>query len=98
LIGWFRETYYDEGKEPFFAKEDLEKIGDLILLMLKYRPEDRPTASDLLEHPLIQQLSFPPRGEDEMLGVGQRQIVLQKPNEQDSDQASPLRGRHMYLP
>lgn len=53
LPEWLRETYYDEDKKPFFAEQDLEAIGDLILSTLKYQPSERPTAQELLEHPLL---------------------------------------------
>ncbi|SMQ55151.1 unnamed protein product [Zymoseptoria tritici ST99CH_3D7] len=35
LVEWLRELYFDEDRKPFFVEEDIEKIGDLILSLLK---------------------------------------------------------------
>ncbi|KJX99875.1 protein kinase [Zymoseptoria brevis] len=61
LVEWLRELYFDEDRKPFFVEEDIEKIGDLILSLLKYRPEERPTARELLDHPLIRKDPFSSR-------------------------------------
>jgi serine/threonine protein kinase len=58
LSEWLRETYYDEDKKAFFAEGELEEIGDLIVSMLKFRAQERPTAAEVLEHPLMKEGRF----------------------------------------
>ncbi|GAB1733419.1 hypothetical protein NU195Hw_g8980t1 [Hortaea werneckii] len=58
LSQWLRETYYDDDKSPFFTESDLEEISDLILSTLKYHPSERPSARELLNHPLLQDDRF----------------------------------------
>ena len=35
----------------WFSKPNLDTFGDLIISMTQYRPSDRPSASDVLQHP-----------------------------------------------
>ena len=38
----------------WFTKPSLDVFGDLIISMMQYRPSDRPSASDVLQHPWFQ--------------------------------------------
>ena len=40
--------------ELWFTKLDIDIFGDLIVSMTQYRPSDRPSASDVLQHPWFQ--------------------------------------------
>lgn len=53
LTEWLRETYYDDDKEQFFAQTDLERIEELLLQLLRYRPSERPSAREILSDPLF---------------------------------------------
>ena len=53
LTEWLRETYYDDNKPQFFAPTDLERIGEFLLRLLRYRPSERPSAREILLDPLF---------------------------------------------
>jgi len=53
LTEWLRETYYDEKKPQFFASTDLERIGEFLLRLLRYRSSERPSAGEILSDPLF---------------------------------------------
>ena len=38
----------------WFSKGDLDTLGDLLTSMTQYRPSDRPSAAEVLEHPWFQ--------------------------------------------
>ena len=35
----------------WFSEQSLDSLGDLLVSMTRYRPEDRPSAADVLRHP-----------------------------------------------
>ena len=58
LTEWLRETYYDDDKPPFFSQTDIEKIGEFLLRILRYRHSERPSAREILSDPLFGQHTF----------------------------------------
>ena len=51
LCDWLHETYFDDDdKTPYFDKADLDTLATLLQSMMQYCPENRPQASDLLNH------------------------------------------------
>lgn len=50
VADWLHECYFDECRDPEFAEEDIRSLGDLIVKMMKYRPEDRLPTKEILEH------------------------------------------------
>lgn len=58
LVDWLQETYFDDEKKPYFAKADLELVGELLKSMMQYRPADRPRVSQLLHHGWFQRNPF----------------------------------------
>jgi serine/threonine protein kinase len=53
LKDWLRETYHDDDKPPILTNIDLERIGDFLLQLLRYRPSERPSAGEILSYPLF---------------------------------------------
>ena len=53
LTEWLRETYYDDDKPRYFAPTDLERIGEILLRLFRYRPSERPSAREILSDPLF---------------------------------------------
>ncbi|CAD6594389.1 MAG: hypothetical protein ASARMPRED_009328 [Alectoria sarmentosa] len=43
--------------DMWFTKPSLDTFGDLIISMMQYRPSDRPSASDVLQHPWSKKIS-----------------------------------------
>lgn len=58
LTDWLRETYYDDDKPPSLTDTDLEKVGELLLRLLRYRPSERPSAGEILSDPLFDAHTF----------------------------------------
>ena len=49
---WLRSPRYaDHSGSHWFSKASLELLGGLLTSMTQYRPSDRPTAAEVLEHP-----------------------------------------------
>ena len=53
LSQWLYETYYDDDKKPYFTKTDLRSISKVLLRLLRFRPSERPSASDIILEPLV---------------------------------------------
>ncbi|KAL8908794.1 MAG: hypothetical protein Q9171_005294 [Xanthocarpia ochracea] len=51
LADWLHETYFDDGKKVEFTEEHIGLFGELLQLIMQYRPSDRPSVSELLKHP-----------------------------------------------
>lgn len=51
LPEWLHHCYFvDEDKAVEFAGEHIEGLGDLLTKMMRYRPEDRLSTREILEH------------------------------------------------
>jgi len=51
LAQWLRETYHDDDKQPYFTEADLQALGEILLRLLRFRPQERPSANDILPEP-----------------------------------------------
>jgi serine/threonine-protein kinase SRPK3 len=58
LSDWLHELYFDKKHEPEFAEEHIEWLGDLLSKMLRYKPEDRLTLAEVLNHRWFRQDPF----------------------------------------
>lgn len=58
LSEWLYEIYSEGDKVAHFSEADLNTLGALLQSMMRYRPSDRPRASDLLLHPWFQDDPF----------------------------------------
>lgn len=58
LTECLRETYYDDGKPSSFSHTDIQRIGELLLRLLRYRSSERPSAREVLSDPLFDQHTF----------------------------------------
>jgi hypothetical protein len=48
LSQWLHETYYDDDKPPYFSENDLKAISKVLLILLRFRPSERPSADDIV--------------------------------------------------
>ncbi|KAL8779176.1 MAG: hypothetical protein Q9213_007062 [Squamulea squamosa] len=48
------DEYFGAVIEPEFAEAHIEMLGDLLQMMFRFRPEERPTVSELLKHPWLE--------------------------------------------
>jgi serine/threonine protein kinase len=58
LSEWLRETYFDDVKPPFFSQADLDRISELLLRLLRFRPSERPSAGGILSHSVFGESAF----------------------------------------
>lgn len=58
LPDWLREAYYGDDKPPSLTDIDLQRVGELLLRLLQYRPSERPSAGDILSDPLFDPHTF----------------------------------------
>jgi serine/threonine protein kinase len=54
LSEWLREDV----KPPFFSQADLDRISELLLRLLRFRPSERPSAGGILSHSVFGESAF----------------------------------------
>ena len=47
---WLHDCYFDGVRDPQFAEEHIEVLGDLLTKMMRYKPEDRLSTKEILQH------------------------------------------------
>ena len=52
LPQWLHETYYEDDKPPYFTETDLLAISKVLMSLFRFRPSERPSASDVILKPL----------------------------------------------
>jgi hypothetical protein len=48
LSEWLHETYFDDGKPPYFTETDLKAVGEVLQRLLRFRPSECPSADNIL--------------------------------------------------
>lgn len=50
LSDWLLETYFDSMRKVEFERKDIQRLGNLLTQMMRYRPQDRLAFQDVLKH------------------------------------------------
>ncbi|KAL8689210.1 MAG: hypothetical protein Q9224_004693 [Gallowayella concinna] len=58
LSDWLHECYFDDDKPAGFAEAHIELVGDLLQSIMQYRPKDRLSISQILQHPWFEKNPF----------------------------------------
>lgn len=53
LREWLKEVYAHDDRRPEISDHDLDKLSELVGLMLKLEPSSRPTAREILDNPFF---------------------------------------------
>jgi len=50
LSSWLCESYFNGERKVEFSEVDIQYLGDLLTRMMRYRPADRLSTREILEH------------------------------------------------
>lgn len=62
ITDWLHDCYFDQDRRPDYAEEHLEWLGDLLTKMMRWKPKDRLSAQEVLQHKWFAQNPVPQLG------------------------------------